>query len=308
MSHILVTGVSGFVGHHLAKVLKDQGHMVVGTGQRPQVDPSLHNLLDHYIAGCDLTNPSDVAKLPLQDLDAIINLAGLAQVGASFGQAETYLRVNVTVHTNLAEAVQNSSKGIRIIAVSTGAVYDSNQPMPLSETSKLVHEGSPYALSKVAMEEALQPYQKAGVDIVIARPFNHIGPGQLEGFLIPDLINQVLHQNTVTAGNLKTERDYTDVRDVVDAYVRLATQPKLSHRIYNVCSGRSLSGQQILNTILDQTHKQGMQVTVDPARIRPTDPAKIVGDNSRLVNDTGWQPTIDLEQTISDYLASASRS
>lgn len=305
MAKILVTGVNGFVGHHLAQTLKQQKHTVYGSGLDANLDPSLSSLVDAYFGNCDLTNSDSVSKLPLNEIDAVINLAGLAQVGASFDQAERYLKINVEVHTNVVEGLKHANNTrARVIAVSTGAVYDANQAMPISESGKLITEGSPYALSKIAMEEALQQHIDQGMDIVIVRPFNHIGPGQLPGFLVPDLLQQVLQNDIITVGNLTTERDYTDVRDVVEAYALLATTTTLPHRIYNVCSGRSITGEKILETILEAASKTNAKVEVDPSRLRPNDPPKIVGDNSRLKQDTGWKPTIQLQQTIADFVAS----
>lgn len=300
---ILVTGINGFVGHHLAHELKKQGHTVCGVGTDAELSPDLEAVVEDYFGNCDLTQPTDVAKLPLGSLDAVINLAGLAQVGASFGQAETYMRVNVDIHTVLAEHLLKIGKtSTRIVAISTGAVYDSDQPMPLHEASRLATKTSPYAQSKIAMEAALGEYREQGLDIIIARPFNHIGPGQREGFLVPDLTHQVLSSTIMKIGNLKTERDYTDVRDVARAYVLLATIPKLTHTLYNICSGHSVSGQTILDTIVTVAGKRDLAIEIDKARIRPNDPAKIVGDNHRIMSDTSWRPTIPLEQTIQDYI------
>jgi GDP-4-dehydro-6-deoxy-D-mannose reductase len=302
MKQILVTGINGFVGHHVARELKRQGHFVIGTGTTKEIAPELQDYADGYVGSCDLTESSDVARIPLEKIDAIINLAGLAQVGASFGQEDRYFHINSAVQTVIADRlIALDKKDTRIIAVSTGAVYDSNQPMPLTEESTLVTQGSPYALSKVAMETAMAEYREKGLDIVIVRPFNHIGPGQREGFIVPDFVHQVLSGSTVSVGNLKSERDYTDVRDVARAYALLATAPQLTHKLYNVCSGKSISGQAILDAIIAQSGKQDVVVVPDPQRIRPNDPAKIVGDNALLASETGWSPQITLTQTIKDY-------
>lgn len=291
------------MGHHLAAELSQSSCQVLGSGLDDQLDPKLSPLVAEYYGNTDLTSPEAVAKLPLDEVDAIINLAGLAQQGSSFGKEDLYNRINVGVHTTVLDRLkQLDRKDVRVVAISTGAVYDSDQQMPISEAGALVKDGSPYALSKIAMEEALQPYIDDGFDVVIARPFNHIGPGQLGGFLLPDLTEQALHNDKVTVGNLKSERDYTDVRDVVKAYVLLATQPTLASSMYNVCSGRSVAGETILQEVLKACNRQDLPVEIDSARIRPNDPPKIVGDNSRLKQDTGWQPTIPLEQTIQDFV------
>lgn len=309
MAKVFVTGINGFVGHHLAVELARQGHQVIGSGTEPSLSPALQSFTAEYYGNSDLTDPQAVAKLPLDKADAVINLAGLAQVGASEGQTEKYQRINVAVHTVLADRVAElDRKEVRIIAVSTGAVYDNHQPMPLSEDGQLISsKGSPYALSKIAMEQALKSYSENGLDIIIVRPFNHIGPGQLGGFLVPDLTSQVLDSNRLLVGDLTTERDYTDVRDVVRAYALLATLPKLDHSLYNICSGKSISGQVMLNEIIKASGKdpESITVKVDQTRLRPNDPKKVVGDSSRLYEDTGWQPTIPLNQTITDVVNDA---
>lgn len=306
MSKVLITGINGFVGHHLAAELAGQGHDVIGSGTEPDLSPKLSSHATEYFGDCDLTDPAAVAKLPLDTVDTVINLAGLAQVGASEGQAEKYHRINVAVHTVLADRVAElDRKGVRIIAVSTGAVYDNHQSMPLNEDSQLISsKGSPYALSKIAMERALKPYSEKGLDIIIVRPFNHIGPGQLGGFLVPDLTSQVTSGDSLLVGDLTTERDYTDVRDVVRAYAVLATSQKLDHNLYNICSGKSISGQAMLDEIIKASGKDPERITVevDQTRLRPNDPKKVVGNNSRLRNDTGWEPTIPLAQTITDTI------
>jgi len=310
MRTILVTGVSGFVGRHLAKELSSQGHAVLGTDMSKGPHSDLEAHISGYFGGHDLTDPESVAKLPLDRVDAVINLAGLAQVGSSFAkdQAERYRRINIAVHTVLADRLVELGLNPRVIAVSTGAVYDNHQPMPLTEDSKLLgNNGSPYALSKIAMEEALAGHIAKGLDTVVARPFNHIGPGQLGGFLVPDLLSQILEGDSISVGDLTTERDYTDVRDVVKAYALLATLPRLKHRLYNISSGKSVTGQTILDALLAATGKQDIAVNIDHSRLRPNDPKKVVGDNSRLREDTGWQPKIPLQQTLQDIVADAQK-
>jgi GDP-4-dehydro-6-deoxy-D-mannose reductase len=308
MSFIVVTGINGFVGQHLARELYKQGFKVIGAGREPTVVPELEPIVHKYYE-CDLLNDVDVANLPLNKSTAVINLAGLAQVGSSYSQEKLYMDVNVKVQTNIANYLKETNNtSTRIIAVSTGAVYDSSQPMPLAENSKIITEGSPYALSKVAMEEALQEYVDQGIDIVIARPFNHIGPGQLGGFLVPDLALQIQDSDTIEVGNLNTKRDYTDVRDVVCAYVMLATKQNLKHRLYNICSGKSISGKEVMELIKFGLNKNDLVTIVDPKKIRPNDPLVICGSNETLHEDTGWKPTYSLETTISDYIKQFKKS
>lgn len=304
MKSILVTGVNGFVGHHLAKELNSQGYEVFGTGMEQNLKNTLKPVVAKYFGNCDLTNIESLDKIPFDDICAVINLAGLAGVGASYQQRDKYMRINIEVHTKLVERIvsQNLQNKIRVVAVSTGAVYDSFQPMPLTESSKLNSEGSPYAQSKISMEEGLKTYISKGVDIIIARPFNHIGPGQQNGFLVPDLIDQISKINTVTVGSLKTKRDYTDVRDVVRAYAMLATQKNLSHNLYNICSGKSISGTTILQKIIDWYNKPDIEIKIDKSKMRPNDPTELYGSYERLYLDTGWQPQINIDQTLKDII------
>ena len=303
----MVVGVNGFVGKHLARELYDQNFEVYGTGMDDGIAPEIAGHVSDYTK-CDLTVVGQIEHLDFEGITAIINLAGLANVGASFGNAAQYNAVNVAVHTNIVDRIRTLGKNIRVLAISTGAVYDNHQPMPLSEDSALASDTSPYALSKIAMEEALEGMIRDGQDIVIARPFNHIGPGQLGGFLVPDLAQQIYSSEEVTVGNLETERDYTDVRDVVRAYILLATKPELAHRIYNVCSGKSVKGTSILELIKTGLQKEDIPVIVDQSKIRPNDPGRVVGSNARIHAETGWEPTTELDQTIQDYLDSAFKS
>ncbi|MDZ7744496.1 MAG: NAD(P)-dependent oxidoreductase [Candidatus Saccharibacteria bacterium] len=306
MLKILVTGVNGFVGKHLVRELKARELEVLGLGTEDVPSPEIADQLDDYFS-CDLTDKIQVDALPLENVDTIINLAGLANVGASFGAEELYKKVNVEVLTTLGERLLDSKEKARLIAVSTGAVYDPKQQTPLTEESKLITEGSPYALSKIMMEEAAQELQKQGLDCIIVRPFNHVGPGQAPGFLLPDLYQKLLDAKEtgkpVTVGNLTTKRDYTDVRDVVRAYSDLATAETLQDNLFNVCSGTSRTGQSVLDALVSEMGlKDKVTIDVDQSLIRPNDPADLYGSFERLSDETGWEPEIPFEQTIKDIV------
>lgn len=307
MPKIVVTGVGGFVGKHLARELKARGCVVIGVGREEKLNPLIANLTDKYFA-CDLTNRDEVSKLPLDDIDGVINLAGFANVGASFGQEELYKKANVGVLTVLGEEMIRQKIPARMLAVSTGAVYSSDQQLPLDEGSKLISHGSPYALSKIAMEEEATRLIAKGLNCIIARPFNHIGPGQEPGFLVPDLyekVSQVIADGGfVKVGNLSTKRDYTDVRDVARAYADLILSDSLDHRIYNICSGKSIEGSAIFELLVKYVGgSEKVRTEIDPQFIRANDPKDLYGDNSRLCSQTNWKPKIPIEQTIKDFVA-----
>lgn len=303
----LVTGVNGFVGHHLARELVEQGWQVTGLGKDETADQDLAGFLAQYIR-CDLTDYEEVKGIPLKGVSALINLAGLAAVGPSFEQPDLYMRVNTGVLESLCRSVAEQASETRIISISSGAVYKSGQPMPLTESSQLDPTSSPYAKSKIAMEDLARKYRDEGLDCVVARPFNHIGPGQDQGFLLPDLYAKVKAAHcsggNVMVGNLTTRRDYTDVRDVAKAYVALAGQEVLSEGTYNVCSGRSLSGEEVLSLLIQALGYDHLTTTVDEKLFRPSDAPDLFGDNSRLRNETGWQPSIPIEKTVEDFIKS----
>jgi GDP-4-dehydro-6-deoxy-D-mannose reductase len=307
MLKIVVTGVNGFVGGHLVREVKSRGHTVVGIGREDKPTAAIQKEADEYIA-CDLTNEADVAKLDMKDVDAIINLAGLANVGASFGAEELYKKVNVDVLAKLGERLLTLSSSARLVAISTGAVYDPYQPVPLTEKSKVITEGSPYAMSKLMMEDTAKDLRKRGLDCVTVRPFNHTGPGQAPGFLIPDLFQKLIKfkatGEAVKVGSLSTKRDYTDVRDIVKAYADLAVAETLEYDLYNICSGKSHAGQEVLDIMLDAMDlREKVKVEVDQSLIRPSDPPELYGSRQRLTEETGWEPEVPLGQTIKDFVA-----
>lgn len=310
MARVLVTGINGFVGHHVAHELHDRGVEIVGVGNQPDLNEDLVRVADEYI-GLDLTSPEKVAGINLKLIDAIINLAGFAKVGESRGQGELYNRVNVGVHAVLYEECLRQNANPRIIAISTGAVYDPNQPMPITEESALISDDrtNEYVISKKLTEQAVAAFNDRGLRVITARPFNHTGPGQLPGFLLPDLYEQIKESRTYSTplrvGNLETKRDFTDVRDVARAYVELALSPaeNLHHDVYNICSGTSVQGSEILRLLVEACGVKELNVEIDPAKLRPNDVMDIYGSFEKLAADTGWQPIITIRQTIRDFVA-----
>jgi GDP-4-dehydro-6-deoxy-D-mannose reductase len=304
----LVTGVNGFVGQHLARELHGRGHETVGVGRESKPNSLVDEFLSGY-ARCDLTETDDVAKLPLEELNGVINLAGLANVGDSFKNPDIYNQVNVAVLAVLGKKLVEMGSHARVLAVSTGAVYEPNQSMPLSEDSGITIDGSPYALSKLLMEQTAEQLRTDGLDCVVVRPFNHIGPGQGTGFLVPDLFDKIQSAlktgNPVKVGNLKTKRDYTDVRDVVKAYADLIEQPTLGFDLFNVCSSKSVAGEEILDQMLFLMNaKDKVNIKPNPSLIRKNDPKDLYGSFDRLQQSTGWQPSIKLEKTLKDFVLS----
>jgi GDP-4-dehydro-6-deoxy-D-mannose reductase len=306
MSKIMVTGVGGFVGNHLVRELYKRGSTIIGVGFETQPAPEIQKLLSDYVS-CDLTNESQVESLPLEGVKTVINLAGLAVVRESFDNPDRYKEVNVKVLSIPGEYILKTNPSCRVIAISTGTAYGSDQPMPLTEESAIIEDGSPYAVSKILMEQAAAKLREKGLNCIIVRPFNHIGPGQAPGLLIPDLYAKLVGaaktDNVIQVGNLQTKRDYTDVRDIVRAYADLALAEKLDYELYNVCRGESKSGKEILDIFLKHMGLEGkISTEVDPAFIRPNDQMDLYGSYARLHQETGWEPTTPIDQTILDFI------
>jgi GDP-4-dehydro-6-deoxy-D-mannose reductase len=309
MRKILVTGVNGFVGHHVATQLHESGFEVIGVGNQPELQSDLKGIVKQYVV-CDLTSPAGVKNIDLTEVRAIINLAGFASVGDSEGKEELYDKVNIGAHTVLYDECLRQNVQPRIIAVSTGAVYDPNQELPLTEDSALIprDKTNVYVISKQKMEEAVAGYSSKGLRVIVARPFNHSGPGQLPGFLLPDLGEQiedaVREKKPLLVGNLETKRDYTDVRDIARAYIALATANELDlkHDIYNICSSKSTSGKDLLNMLTEAFGEINLKIETDQSRIRSHDVMDIFGSHERLSQDIGWEPKITVEQMVKDYV------
>jgi GDP-4-dehydro-6-deoxy-D-mannose reductase len=296
---IITTGAAGFVGPHLIEELTSNGHEVVAVinnDEQPKVEVKT--------IACDLLDSESVDGINFTNVDAIIHLAGLAAVGPSFDNPMRYITSNTGIETNLFEAAIKQNAKPKFLIISSGALYDPKDRLPLSEKSRIV-PSSPYAVSKIGQEQMAHYYGMRGFEYIIARPFNHMGPGQGEGFIAPDLAKQVVDFENgkikeILVGNLDAKRDYTDVRDIVKAYRFLIEKGK-SGEVYNICSGKSHSGQEILDGLLANS-KVNPKITQDQARMRPSDTPNIFGDHSKLTKDTGWKPIIRLEQTLQDAL------
>ncbi len=302
MKKILVTGVNGFVGQHLIKELSEHGIAIVGVGGSQGAKAKLP-LLETYLE-LDLTKPEEVAQIDFTDVDGVIHLAGLAAVGPSFDDPMLYMSTNIGIEVNLYEAALAQGAKPKFLIVSSGGLYDPKAPLPLTESSP-VEPISPYAVSKIGQEQMAYYYQGRGFDSIIARPFNHIGPGQGLGFIVPDLAQQVVevergNSQQLLVGNLDAERDYTDVRDIVRAY-RLLLEKGRAGEVYNICSGKALSGHDILGGLLATSSSKPV-IETDKDKMRPADNPMIYGSHDKLTNDTEWQPTIAIETTLADVI------
>jgi GDP-4-dehydro-6-deoxy-D-mannose reductase len=302
MQKVLVTGINGFVGQHLLKELLAHDIEVVGVG-----GPGLASITDRLTEyfEMDLNDAAAAQKIDFTGVDGVIHLAGLAAVGPSFDAPMDYIATNIGIQVNLFEAALDRKATPRFVVISSGTLYDPKAEQPLTENSPVL-PNSPYAVSKIGQEQMGQYYASRGFEVIIARPFNHIGPGQNPGFIVPDLAQQIVaaakgDQGEVLVGNLDAMRDYTDVRDIVQAY-RLLLEKGRSGEIYNICSGKALSGHEILAGLLAASGTKP-EIKEDPAKMRPSDTPSVTGSYEKLRRDTGWQPAVAFETTMTDVIA-----
>lgn len=296
----LITGASGFVGRHMVALLRAEGHDVVAWGGPDVTGEGAGGV------SLDLLDHAAVGAQDLRDIDAVVHLAGLANVADSFDAPARYVAENPGMQIALLETLLAQGCSPRIVLVSTGGVYRPTDA-ELTEESE-VGGANPYTISKLTQELVGDYYARRGLSIVTARPFNHVGPGQAAGYLVSDVALQLARVERegggrILVGDLRPRRDYTDVRDVVRAYLALAERGR-EGETYNVCSGRSLSGHDIVER-LSGLCRAPVEVVVDEERVRPTEVMHVTASNRRLREDAGWAPQLALEQTLADVMDEA---
>jgi GDP-4-dehydro-6-deoxy-D-mannose reductase len=286
LERILVTGPNGFVGGHLRALLGDA------------FVPFEGDVLDAAALGASLreTRP-----------DGVVHLAALSSVGESWSDVAEVWRANVLGTLNVVEALRAEAPGARLLFASSGDVYGRAEQIPTPEEAP-VAPLSPYAASKAAAELACR---QAELDVVVARAFPHVGPGQDERFAVGSWAAQLARLRAdgggvLRVGDLEVERDLTDVRDVCRAY-RLLLDPETPAGTYNVASGRAVPLSRVVELLVGLA---GVEVEVerDETRLRPAEVRVLCGDPSKLRAATGWAPEIPLEQTLADALEAAGRA
>lgn len=306
----LITGISGFVGSHLAEyLLESTDWKVAGTVFGPYGNiAGLRDRLELY--------PAELSRLEVMTFileqcepDVILHLAAQPLVPASQRDPWGTLETNIRMQLNVLEGVARVRPGCRVLVVGSSEEYGliSPQDLPVGEDTPL-RPLNAYALSKVAQDlMGLQYHLTHHLDVIRVRPFNHIGPRQGLGFVAPDFCKQIaevelgLRPAAIEVGNLAARRDFSDVRDVVRAYVQLVLRGE-SGQVYNIGAGRSHSIQELLDCLLAMSRVR-ITVRQDPERMRPSDMPEIVCDSSRIRERTGWKPGIPFEQSLEDILA-----
>lgn len=307
----IITGISGFVGGHLAEHLIDSGDLVVGLSESGQWPSKLAQLARHVrIEAFDLVHGSEAelaALIARKQPEVIYHLAAQANPQASLDDPRGTWSLNLGGAFNLLEAVKASGQKPRILMVGSGVCYGNPLPdqIPVSENCPL-RPNNPYAASKAAADLlAIQYYLAHDTNVVIARPFNHAGPRQPPTYVLSSLARQVAqvetgHVTRVEVGNLDVVRDFTDVRDVVRAY-RLLAEKGSAGEIFNVGTGQGTRIADAL-AILRSLARMSVEIHTDPVRMRPVDQPLLIADASKLRTVTGWEPQFAMQQTLQDML------
>ncbi len=286
-----MTGAKGFVGSWLTAHLAESGDDVVG--------------IDHEV---DVTDGEAVrAAVDGAAPDVVYHLAALTHVGRSWTDPADVFRVNAVGTLYVLEAARTSAHSPRVLLISSAEVYGAvpTERLPVTEDAPLAPV-TPYAASKVAAEYlGVQAQLAHGLPVIRVRPFNHVGPGQSSGFVVPALAERIVEArrsgaSSITVGNLAARRDLTDVRDVVRAY-RLLAEHGVPGEVYNVCTGRDVAIEDVAGR-MQRLAGTELSLEIDPALARPVDVPVVRGDPTKLQAATGWEPEIDLDTTLLDVL------
>lgn len=307
--HILVTGAGGFVGPHLVAELLGANHKVSA------IDRDVSRLAGLPLAHCE---PIDLYDEPglrraLTDwgADSIVHLAGWSHVGQSWKNPAEVIRLNVATTALLYSfASEVFPRGGRFLFISSADVYGQAkaEDLPLDENSE-TRPATPYGLSKLAAERLLLMQRiQSSVELIIARPFNHIGPGQSPTFVTPGFARQIAEieagrREVVMHGNLEPRRDFVDVRDVARAY-RLLLEKGTDREIYTISSGQSHSMESLLLKLFALSGRPPA-MRIDPTLARPVDVMNLQGSYDKLLGHTGWKPVYTMEQSLRDVLEEA---
>lgn len=306
----LITGITGFVGSHLAEYLLKEKIEVYGTSRwRSKTDNTDHLIGKIILQEADLLDAHSLYSIVDKVRpDFIFHLAAQSYVVTSWASPANTMETNLTGAVNLFEAVRKTGHDCTVQIACSSEEYGKVFPneLPIKETNPL-RPLSPYAVSKIAMDYlGYQYHESYGLKIVRTRGFNHTGPRRGDVFAESTFAKQIAEiekgkrEPIVLVGNLEAQRDYTDVRDMVRGYY-LAVLKGEPGEVYNICTGKAWKIKKVLDYLLSLS-KVKIKIKEDPERLRPSDVPILIGDNTKFVKQTGWQPEIPFEKTLKDLL------
>ena len=300
---VVVTGAAGFAGSHLLERLAADGVNLFAWSHTRRTPPVA--VAAQWMA-VDVLDRGAVDRAIAEIVpDAVYHCAGVAQSAGAADRIAATLATNVRGTLHVIDAIERHAPSARVLVTSSALVYGPSAE-PLTEGAPLAPAG-PYAVSKLAQDTLARRAAGRGRHVIVARPFNHIGPRQSPDFVASSVARQVAlielgrMPPELRVGNLAARRDFTDVRDVVDAYVRMAASGAPGTCL-NVCSGEGIAIHDLVQGLVERSSVP-IEVVVDPARVRPIDVPVVVGSAAALVDATGWHRRHSLDRTLDDLLA-----
>lgn len=308
MKKVLITGISGFVGKYLVQELSNSEVEIHGIVREIQPENFSNGKVTLHEA--DLLKKEDVLEIVKKiQPDEVYHLAALTSPAESFKQPLKTIHDNTLLELNVLDSVRDAGlSDTKILITSSAEVYGKveEKDLPLNEESPM-RPTSPYGVSKITQDYlALQNHLAYDMNIIRVRPFNHIGPGQAAVFVVPAFAKQIAEiekgskDPVLKVGNLQAKRDFTDVRDIVRAYVLLMEKGE-SGEVYNIGSGTSYKIQEILDMLLSLSTAQ-VQIVEDPELLRPTDIPETRCDHTKITQTTGWTPEVPIKQSLEAVL------
>lgn len=314
MKKIMITGVSGFVGHHFIQFLYDEGIEMEICGvdlREPTYDLTPYR--DRLLIDFQSVNLLDIESIRavFQEFtpDYILHLASFSSVAFSWQHPADSFVNNTNLFLNLMTVVGEFNKDCRILSVGSSEEYGNVtvEDVPIKERLA-VKPSSPYAIARVSQEMLSKLYVDSfGFNIVMTRSFNHIGPWQDDRFVVPSFIKRIREikergqtEGVIETGDTSIVRDFVDVRDVVHAYYLLLVKGKAGS-IYNVCSGNGIALDDLIGRIAS-LYEISISTKINEAYVRPNDNQVMIGENYKIVKEIGWCPKIPLEKTLRDMI------
>ena len=308
---VLITGITGFVGSHLAEYALERGAIVVGSVRWRSRTENIDHIADRLeLVRSELRDLSSVQRLvEVANPDRVFHLAAQSFVAASWENPAETVANNTLCQINILESLRALKARARILVTGSSEEYGlaHADELPIRETNPL-RPLSPYAVSKVSQDMMGYQYFKSyGLPIIRTRAFNHEGPRRGDVFVTSSFAKQVAEIEAgarppvLSVGDLKPRRDYSDVRDIVRGYWMLLDRGEPGE-VYNLCSGRSWAIQEVLDFLLEESRVKNIAVHTDPARLRPSDVMLLEGDPRKIERAVGWRVEIPFEQTLRELL------
>ncbi len=303
---ILVTGANGFVGRYLLNLLKNRQHDVFPVDKSGGMQSQKNEVVAHAVNILD----REAVEYCLSDVrpDAVVHLAAVSNIPLSWDNPGLAVDVNIRGTVNVLQALYRVNPRAKFLSVGSGDEYGMAAKLGVPLTEEVVCQPqNPYAISKFAAERmVLQLGKKYGMNVICTRSFNHFGPGQARGYVAADFSSQIAsiergeQPPVLRVGDLTACRDFTFVTDVVEAYAALL-ETDVDGGIYNVCSGKARSVQEVLDYVVSNSQVE-ITVEKDPLLMRPSDVPLFVGDYTKIKKATGWKAHYDFYQGLQETL------